>query len=102
MNALTKYRHIFLVGLQSNLVYRWNFLIRGFFSLARLAVVFILWGAAYAGLTQIGGYSIGQTFTYFTALIALQFNCSFLHRTAGRTELFQETCYRFHRCRIML
>jgi ABC-2 type transport system permease protein len=73
MNALTKYRHVFLVGLQSNLVYRWNFLIRGFFSLARLAVVFILWGAAYAGLTQIGGYSIGQTFTYFTALIALQF-----------------------------
>ena len=49
MNALTKYRHVFLVGLQSNLVYRWNFLIRGFFSLARLAVVFILWGAAYAG-----------------------------------------------------
>ena len=73
MHILTKYRHVFLVGLQSNLVYRWNFLIRGFFSLARLAVVFILWGAAYAGVAQIGGYSIGQTFTYFTALIALQF-----------------------------
>lgn len=73
LTALTKYRHVFLVGLQSNLVYRWNFLIRGFFSLARLAVVFILWGAAYAGVTQIGGYSIGQTFTYFTTLIALQF-----------------------------
>jgi ABC-2 type transport system permease protein len=73
MNALTKYRHVFLVGLQSNLIYRWNFLIRGFFSLARLAVVFILWGAAYAGVATIGGYSKGQTFTYFTALIALQF-----------------------------
>lgn len=73
MQVLTKYRHVFLVGLQSNLVYRWNFLIRGAFSLARLAVVFILWGAAYAGVTQIGGYSIGQTFTYFTALIILQF-----------------------------
>ncbi len=71
--TLTKYGHVFLVGLQSNLVYRWNFLIRGFFSLARLAVVFILWGAAYAGVTQIGGYSVGQTFTYFTILIALQF-----------------------------
>ncbi len=71
--ALTKYGHVFLVGLQSNLVYRWNFLIRGFFSLTRLAVVFILWGAAYAGVTQIGGYSVGQTFTYFTVLIALQF-----------------------------
>jgi len=73
MHTLTKYRHVFLVGLQSNLVYRWNFLIRVCFSLLRLAVVFILWGAAYAGVTQIGGYSIGQTFTYFTALIALQF-----------------------------
>ena len=49
MNALTKYRHVFLVGLQSNLVYRWNFVIRSFFSLFHLAVVFILWGAAYAG-----------------------------------------------------
>ena len=74
MNAvLTKYRHVFLVGLQSNLVYRWNFLIRGFFSLVRLAVVFILWGAIYAGNPEIGGYSVGQTLTYFVALIALQF-----------------------------
>ena len=31
MHTLTKYRHVFLVGLQSNLVYRWNFLIRGCF-----------------------------------------------------------------------
>jgi ABC-2 type transport system permease protein len=73
MNTLTKYRYVFLVGLQSNLVYRWNFLLRGFFSLVRLAVVIILWGAIYAGATRIGGYTLGQTFTYFTALIALQF-----------------------------
>lgn len=73
MTSLTKYRHVFLIGLQGNLVYRWNFLIRGFFSIARLAVVFILWGAAYAGVAQIGGYSLRQTFTYFTALIVLQF-----------------------------
>jgi len=71
--TLTKYRHVFLIGLQSNLVYRWNFLIRGFFSLVRLAVVFILWGAIYAGNPEIGGYSVRQTFTYFVALIALQF-----------------------------
>jgi ABC-2 type transport system permease protein len=71
--ALVKYRYVFLIGLQSNLVYRWNFLIRGFFSLVRLAVVFILWGAVYAGTKEIGGYTVGQTFTYFVALIALQF-----------------------------
>jgi len=73
MHTLTKYRHVFMVGLQNNLVYRWNILLRGFFSLARLAVVCILWAAAYAGVSQIGGYSLGQTFTYFVTLIALQF-----------------------------
>lgn len=71
--ALTKYRHVFLVGLQNNIVYRWNFLIRGFFSLVRLTVVLILWGAVYAGAKEIGGYDVRQTFTYFVALIAMQF-----------------------------
>ena len=73
LSSLTKYRHSFLVGLQSNLVYRWNFVIRGFFSLFHLAVVVILWGAAYAGSHDIGGFGLGQTITYFVALIVLQF-----------------------------
>ena len=71
--ALDKYRQAFLVGLQSNLVYRWNFAVRGFFSLFHLAAVFILWGAAFSGTTTIGGFDLGQTFTYFIALLVLQF-----------------------------
>jgi ABC-2 type transport system permease protein len=71
--SLNKYRHAFLVGLQSNLVYRWNFAVRGFFSLFHLAVVFILWGAAYAGTPLIGGFALGQTITYFVVLIVIQF-----------------------------
>ncbi len=71
--TLTKYRHVFLVGLQNNLVYRWNFAIRGVFSLFSLAVVFILWGAAYKGVDQIGGFSVNQTLTYFVLLFVLQF-----------------------------
>ena len=70
---LHKYGHAFLVGLQSNLVYRWNFAIRGFFSLFQLAVVFILWGAAYESNAHIGGFSLDQTITYFVALLVLQF-----------------------------
>ena len=70
---LDKYRHSFLVGLQSNLVYRWNFAIRGFFSLFHLAVVFVLWGAAYAGAKNIGGFDLRQTLTYFITLLVLQF-----------------------------
>ena len=71
--ALNKYRHAFLVGLQSNIVYRWNFAVRGFFSLFHLAVVFILWGAAYAGTKDIGGFSLNETLTYFVTLLVLQF-----------------------------
>jgi ABC-2 type transport system permease protein len=72
-SSLTKYGHSFLVGLQSNIVYRWNFAIRGFFSLFHLAVVFILWGAAYQGNPLIGGFALDQTITYFVMLIILQF-----------------------------
>jgi ABC-2 type transport system permease protein len=71
--ALTKYGHAFLLGLQSNLVYRFNFAVRGFFSLFHLVVVFILWGAAFAGATSIGGFSFGQTLTYFLVMLVMQF-----------------------------
>jgi ABC-2 type transport system permease protein len=73
LSTLNKYRAAFSVGLQSNLVYRVNFAIRGFFSFFHLIVVFILWGAAYAGNQSIGGFSLAQTITYFVALIVVQF-----------------------------
>jgi ABC-2 type transport system permease protein len=71
--TLNKYYAAFTVGLQSNLVYRVNFAVRGFFSFFHLVVVFILWSAAYVGNPAIGGFNFGQTFTYFVALIVVQF-----------------------------
>jgi ABC-2 type transport system permease protein len=71
--ATAKYRQSFLIGLQSNLVYRLNFAVRGFFSLFHLAVVFILWGAAFAHTPVIGGFSFGQTLTYFLVMLVMQF-----------------------------
>jgi ABC-2 type transport system permease protein len=71
--ALNKYRQAFLLGLQSNIVYRWNFGVRGFFSLFHLAVVVILWSAAFEGRTELGGFSLNQTITYFVTLLILQF-----------------------------
>jgi len=68
-----KYWQVFLVGLQSNLVYRWNIVLRGFFSLFHLVAVFTLWTAAYAGQTHIGGFSLNETLTYFILLLGLQF-----------------------------
>ena len=71
--SLHKYGQTFLVGLQSSLVYRVNFAVRGFFSLFHLAVVFILWGAAYAGTPNIGGFNFAQTLTYFLIMLVMQF-----------------------------
>src|SRR5471030_3308692 len=71
--AVNKYRHAFLLGLQSGLVYRWNFGVRAFFSLFQLVVVFVLWGAAFAASARIGGFDFNQTVTYFTATLVLQF-----------------------------
>jgi ABC-2 type transport system permease protein len=71
--VLNKYRSAFLLGLQSNVVYRWNFAIRSCFSFCQLAVVFILWRAAFASSPVIGGFGFGQTLTYFVTLIVVQF-----------------------------
>lgn len=71
--SLAKYRHAFLIGLQSNLVYRWNFVVRAGFSFVHLAYVFILWGAAFQGKTQVGGFDLRQTLTYFVVVLILQF-----------------------------
>ncbi|MDE3084217.1 MAG: ABC-2 family transporter protein, partial [Verrucomicrobiota bacterium] len=38
-----------------------------------LIVVVILWSAAYAGNSRIGGFDLSQTLTYFVSLIVLQF-----------------------------
>src|SRR3954466_1544403 len=72
--TLNKYRQVFLVGLQSNIVYRFNFAVRGFFSLFHLAAVVILWSAASMGGSEgLGGFSFSATITYFVTLIILQF-----------------------------
>jgi len=71
--SFEKYRQTFLTGLQSNIVYRFNFAVRGFFSLFHLAAVVILWSAASAGGSGLGGFNLGQTITYFVTLLILQF-----------------------------
>ncbi|MFA5263147.1 MAG: ABC-2 family transporter protein [Opitutaceae bacterium] len=68
-----KYWQVFLVGLQSNIVYRWNVAIRAFSSLFHLVVVFTLWTAAYKGHDSIGGFTLAQTLTYFILILVLQF-----------------------------
>lgn len=71
--VLRKYGFVYLAGLQSGLIYRWNFILRGTFSLVHLTVVFVLWGAIFLGQDTIGGFDVRQTMTYFVTLLALQF-----------------------------
>ena len=70
---MTKYGQAFVVGLQSNLIYRWNFAVRSLFWFFHLIVVFILWGAAFSGKAGIGGFTFAQTLTYFVMIFVLQF-----------------------------
>ncbi len=70
---MTKYGQSFLVGLQSNLVYRWNFGVRSLFWFCHLLVVYILWGAAFGTHEKIGDFTFPQTLTYFVVIFVLQF-----------------------------
>jgi ABC-2 type transport system permease protein len=63
-----KYRHVFAMGLQGGIVYRWNFLIRVLFSLLQLAVVVTLWRAAYSGKEAIAGRSFAEMMSYFLVM----------------------------------
>jgi ABC-2 type transport system permease protein len=71
--VMRKYAFVYLLGIQSGLVYRWNFILRGLFSLVHLTVVFVLWGAIFLGQETIGGFDVRETMTYFVVLLALQF-----------------------------
>ena len=70
---MIKYGHAFVIGLQSNLIYRWNYAVRSLFWFCHLLVVFILWGAVFAGKADVGGFSFAQTLTYFVTIFILQF-----------------------------
>jgi len=70
---LNKYRHVFGMGVQGALVYRWNFLIRAIFSILQLIVVLILWLAAFRGKETIGGFPLDQTITYFLLVLVANY-----------------------------
>lgn len=67
------YAHVFLTGVQSNLVYRWNVGMRSAFALIHLVFVVTLWTAAFAGRSEVGGFTLSQTLTYFITVFYLNF-----------------------------
>ncbi len=67
--AVTKYLHVFNIGIQNLLVYRVNFLFRSLFALIPLLATISLWRAVYAGEpSTIAGYSLAEMISYYLAV----------------------------------
>jgi len=66
--AIRKYWHVFLVGIQNNLTYRFNFLARALFGLIPLIAVLCLWKTIYRGKGpggSVGSYSLAEMISYY-------------------------------------
>jgi ABC-2 type transport system permease protein len=62
---------IFNLGVQSNLIYRWNFLLRVLVSFVPLLGSVFLWNAVFAGKPSFAGYNFNSMVAYFITLILL-------------------------------
>ena len=64
---MSKYAHVFRIGIQNTLVYRVNFVVRAAFGLVPLLALILLWRAIYEGRTggDVGGYSRAAVTTYY-------------------------------------
>lgn len=62
---------IFNLGVQSNLIYRWNFLLRVMVGFVPLLGSVFLWNAVFAGHKAFAGYTFQSMVAYFITLILL-------------------------------
>src|SRR5476651_2396477 len=62
---------IFNLGVQSNLIYRWNFLLRVLVSFVPLMGSVFLWNAVFSGHQGFAGYTFTSMVAYFITLILL-------------------------------
>ncbi|MCE0483857.1 MAG: ABC-2 family transporter protein [Methylacidiphilales bacterium] len=60
---------VFSLGVQTNLIYRWNFLLRVMVSFVPLLGAVFLWNAAFAGHPSFAGYTFKSMVAYFITLI---------------------------------
>src|ERR1044071_405316 len=65
---MKKYWHAINVGIQNNLTYRFNFLVRAVFGLIPLIAVLYVWRTIYAGNgpgSNVGAYSLAEMISYY-------------------------------------
>src|SRR5271170_3782681 len=70
-SSLRLQAQIFNLGVQSNLIYRWNFLLRVLVSFVPLLGSVFLWNAVFAGQRSFAGYTFQSMVAYFITLILL-------------------------------
>src|SRR5467141_1949470 len=65
---MKKYFHVINIGIQNNLTYRFNFLMRTLFGLIPLVAMLYVWRTIYEGKgagSLIGDYSLAQMISYY-------------------------------------
>jgi ABC-2 type transport system permease protein len=64
---IKKYWHVFVIGIQNNLTYRFNFLARAVFGFIPVIAVLYVWRTIYGGKhgDSVGDYSLGQMISYY-------------------------------------
>lgn len=72
-SLISTYAHVFGMGLQNGLVYRWNFAGRVTFSFLHFAFVLVFWRAAFSSKAEIGGFTFAETMTYFLTVVVVNY-----------------------------
>src|SRR5467141_537915 len=65
---MKKYFHVINIGIQNNLTYRFNFLMRTLFGLIPLVAMLYVWRTIYEGKgagSMVGDYSLAQMISYY-------------------------------------
>ena len=70
-SPLRAHAQMFSFGVQSNLIYRWNFLLRVLVSFIPLLGSVFLWNAVFAGQKGFAGYTFNSMVAYFITLILI-------------------------------
>ena len=63
---------VFSIGLQRQLAYRWNYLLRALFSAMPLLVSWVFWGAVFEGKSTVGSYTLASLLTYYAVLLIVE------------------------------
>ena len=63
---------VFSIGLQRQLAYRWNYLLRALFSAMPLLVSWVFWKAVFQGKETVGSYTLAGLLTYYAVLLVVE------------------------------